>query len=197
MLGAGVALSFCTMLAGCNRAKASPQRTTEAKQLIDAARRQIGVTLHYDPAYSALAFPGGDVERSKGVCTDVIVRAYRDALDLDLQQLVNEDMRSNFAAYPKNWGLRQPDKNIDHRRVPNLQTFWKRQRAQLPVSAEWQPGDIFTSMVGGRLAHTGIVSDRMGRSGRPMIIHNIGRGTREEDALMDHRLTGHYRWRVS
>jgi uncharacterized protein len=176
---------------------AQPRRT--ATQLIAAARRQIGVTLAYDPAYSRLAFPNGDVARAKGVCTDVVIRAYRDAFGIDLQALVNADMQRAFGAYPKRWGLRTTDRNIDHRRVPNLQTFLARQGASRAVSSaagDWQPGDIFTSLVGGTLPHIGIVSDRRSLFGRPLIIHNIGRGAREEDALFDHKLTGHYRFRL-
>ena len=172
---------------------------TTAERLVAAARRQVGVTLSYDPAYSVLAFPNGDVARAKGVCTDVVIRAYRDALGIDLQALVNADMKTDFAAYPKIWGLRRPDHNIDHRRVPNLAAYWTRQRARLPLSSDpgdWRPGDIFTAMTGGRFPHTGIVSDRTSAAGRPLIIHNIGRGTREEDALFDHPLTGRFRWKV-
>jgi uncharacterized protein YijF (DUF1287 family) len=172
---------------------------TSAQRVVAAARRQVGVTLRYDPAYTALSFPNGDVERAKGVCTDVVIRAFRDALGQDLQALVNADMRANFAVYPKNWGLGRPDRNIDHRRVPNLAAFWRRQGAALPVTAnpaDWRPGDIFTSLVGGRLPHTGIVSDRKGPTGTPLVLHNIGGGTREEDVLFDHKLTGHFRWKV-
>ncbi len=172
---------------------------TDAQRFVAAARRQIGVTLRYDPAYTVLAFPNGDVERVKGVCTDVVIRAYRDALGQDLQLLVNADMRANFGAYPKNWGLGRPDRNIDHRRVPNLATYWRRQKAAVPVTSDpddWRPGDIFTQMIGGRLPHTGIVSDRKNTTGTPLVIHNIGGGAREEDALFDHPLTGHFRWKV-
>lgn len=172
---------------------------TGAQRLVAAARRQVGVTRAYDPAYSVLSFPNGDVDRAKGVCTDVLIRAYRDALGVDLQALVNADMRANFGAYPKNWGLRRPDRNIDHRRVPNLAAYWKRQGAALAVTtdaADWRAGDIFTSLIGGRLPHTGIVSDRKSATGVPLVIHNIGAGAREEDALFDHRLTGHFRWKV-
>jgi uncharacterized protein len=173
--------------------------TPRAVQLLGAARGQIGITLAYDPAYSRLSFPGGDVVRSKGVCTDVVIRAYRDAFALDLQALVNADMKRAFSAYPRRWGLSGTDSNIDHRRVPNLQTFLKRAGAALPVTGraqDWQPGDIFTSLVGGTLPHIGFVSDRTGASGRPMVIHNIGRGAREDDALFAYPLTGHFRWRV-
>jgi uncharacterized protein YijF (DUF1287 family) len=172
---------------------------TNAQRLVAAARRQVGVTLTYDPAYSVLRFPNGDVDRAKGVCTDVVIRAFRDALGVDLQTLVNADMRANFGAYPKNWKLGRPDRNIDHRRVPNLATYWRRQGAAVPVTddpADWRPGDIFTQMVGGRMPHTGIVSDRKDTTGVPLVLHNIGGGTREEDALFDHKLTGHFRWKV-
>ncbi|MEG3088659.1 DUF1287 domain-containing protein [Sphingomonas sp. PB4P5] len=167
-----------------------------AKALIAAARRQVGVTLSYDPAYTRLPFPGGDVSRAKGVCTDVLIRAYRDALALDLQPLVNADMRANFAAYPRRWALKTTDRSIDHRRVPNLATFFARQHAKLPIPRDadgWQPGDIFTSLIDGRLPHIGIVSNR----GRGVVIHNIGGGAREEPALFNHTLTGRYRWALS
>jgi len=170
-----------------------------ARRLIAAARRQVGVTLAYDPAYTALDYPLGDVPRERGVCTDVLIRAYRDALAIDLQREVHGDMAAHFAAYPRRWGLRGPDRNIDHRRVPNLQTYWSRMGARLPLPADpegWRPGDVFTSLVGAALPHTGIVSDRLGASGRPLVIHNIGAGAREEDALLDHPLTGRFRWRV-
>jgi uncharacterized protein len=176
---------------------ANAQSASRAQQLIASARRQIGVTVAYDPAYSRLTFPGGDVPRARGVCTDVLIRAYRDAFGVDLQALVNADMRRAFSAYPKRWGLARPDANIDHRRVPNLQTFLTRRGVARPVSGnavDWAPGDIFTSMIGGRLPHTGIVSDRRGAWGRPLVIHNIGRGAQEEDALFAYPLTGHYRW---
>jgi uncharacterized protein len=176
------------------------QTSGRAASLIAAARKQIGVTLSYDPAYSRLAFPNGDVSRSKGVCTDVLIRAYRDAFGIDLQALVNTDMRVAFPAYPKRWGLRRPDSNIDHRRVPNLQTYLTRQSAALPMpgyTTGWKPGDVFTSLVGGTLPHIGIVSDRRSSvTGRQLVIHNIGQGAREEDALFANRLTGRYRWKL-
>ena len=148
---------------------AAPARPRTAQALVAAARGQVGVTLAYDPGYTTLAFPGGDVPRGRGVCTDVLVRAYRDAFGLDLQALVNADMRAHFAAYPRRWGLKAPDRSIDHRRVPNLQTFFARQHARLPIPTDaegWRPGDIFTSLIDGRLPHTGIVSDRR-PGGRP------------------------------
>ena len=121
---------------------------TRSAQLVAAARKQVGVTLTYDPAYTRLDFPGGDVPRGKGVCTDVVIRAYRDAFAIDLQARVNADMRAAFGSYPRRWGLRTTDRNIDHRRVPNLQTFLARAGASLPPN-DWRPGDIFTSLIGG------------------------------------------------
>lgn len=172
-----------------------PVRT--AAMLIAAARAQIGVTVQYDPAYTRLAFPNGDVPRSRGVCTDVLIRAYRDAFGVDLQALVHADMGAAFAAYPRKWGLRGPDRNIDHRRVPNLQAYMTRKGARLPLPATaegWRPGDIVTSLIGGTLPHIGIVSDRRGGSGNRAVLHNIGGGAREEDALSAHPFTGRYRF---
>ncbi len=161
------------------------------------ARQQIGVTVEYDPSYVSLKYPGGDVPQDRGVCTDVVIRAMRH-LNFDLQKEVHEDMKKNFAAYPsrKNWGLKRPDKNIDHRRVPNLQTFFKRKGWSRPISqnpADYQPGDIVTCLLGDTLPHIMIVSDRKNEDGVPLIIHNIGAGTQEEDELFTHTLTGHYR----
>jgi len=177
-------------------ALASPARRS-AEALVAAARRQVGVTLAYDPDYSKIGFPNGDVQRSRGVCTDVVIRAYRDAFGLDLQALVNADMRRAFGEYPHLWGLRAPDPSIDHRRVPNLRTFLARQGARLPIPAAedgWQPGDIFTSLIDRRLPHIGFVSD-LRPDGRPgCIIHNIGAGAHEEVALFDYPVTGRYRW---
>jgi uncharacterized protein len=192
----GVAASV--VLPGCTAASPRVQARLKASRLIAAARRQVGVTLHYDSAYTRLPFPDGDVPRAKGVCTDVIIRAYRDAFGLDLQALINADMRSAFGAYPRKWGLKHPDPNIDHRRVPNLRTWLARKRAALPIprdASEWQPGDIFTSLVSGTGTHIGLVSDRAGAKG-PLIIHNIGAGAREEDALLDWPITGRYRWSI-
>jgi uncharacterized protein len=175
-------------------AQLAPSRVT---RLVNAARGQVGVTTIYDPAYVRLAFPGGDVPPERGVCTDVIIRAYRDGLGLDLQALLNADMRAAFGAYPRTWGLRTTDHNIDHRRVLNLQMFLSRKGARLPVTAraqDWKAGDLVTSLVGGTLPHIGIVSDRLAPSCRPLVIHNIGRGTQEEDVLFAHRITGRFRW---
>lgn len=167
----------------------------EADRLVLDARKQIGVTLSYDPAYRRLSYPGGDVPMATGVCTDVVIRALRQQ-GLDLQEAVHRDMRGNFSVYPKNWGLSRPDSNIDHRRVPNLMTWFTRQGWSLPVKQEaaaYQPGDIVTWDLGRGLTHIGIISDRQAPTATPLVLHNIGRGTQEEDILFAYRITGHYR----
>ncbi|GAB5488047.1 MAG: DUF1287 domain-containing protein [Parasphingorhabdus sp.] len=172
--------------------------TSRATKLVQAARSQVGVTTVYSQAYHGISYPGGDFPRKSGACTDVIIRAYRDGLDLDLQRLIHLDMKKAFSSYPKIWGLKTTDRNIDHRRVPNMRTFFKRQGAAKPFSnnpQDWLPGDLVTSLIGSKLAHCGIVSDRKVR-GRPLLIHNVGRGTREEDRLFAWPITGHYRWLV-
>lgn len=162
----------------------------EALALIRAAEGQVGVTTIYDPAYVTLSFPGGDVAPDRGVCTDVVIRALRVAYGIDLQAAVNRDMKANFARYPANWGLKTTDRNIDHRRVPNLRTFLARMGAE--VTGDFQPGDIVTTLLPGNLPHILIVTDRMGATA-PMIVHNIGAGTQVEDRLFEHPHTGHYR----
>lgn len=168
----------------------------EPAELVSGAREQVGVTLAYDPAYRRIAYPGGDVPMDTGVCTDVVIRALR-LQGLDLQKAVHEDMRANFPAYPKHWGLSRPDRNIDHRRVPNLMTWFKRQGMALQVSrqaADYRSGDIVTWDLGRGQTHIGIVSDRLSTAGEPLILHNIGAGTREEAILFRFPVTGHYRF---
>jgi uncharacterized protein YijF (DUF1287 family) len=168
-----------------------------AQSLISAARAQIGVTTRYDGAYVGLDYPNGDIDRQRGVCTDVVIRALRDGHGVDLQKQVHEDMRAAFSSYPKNWGLTRPDRNIDHRRVPNLRRYFERIGAALPAPDEathFTPGDIVTWTLGPGKPHIGIVSDKVSRrTGYPLIIHNVGAGTREEDFLFAYPLTGHYR----
>ncbi|NMY50584.1 DUF1287 domain-containing protein [Pseudomonas sp. WS 5011] len=167
----------------------------QADALVTAAREQVGVTLSYDPAYRRLSYPNGDAPLNTGVCTDVVIRALR-AQGLDLQQAVHQDMRANFNLYPKNWGLSRPDSNIDHRRVPNLMTWFKRQGWSLPLGQDaerYRPGDIVTWDLGGGLTHIGIISDRQAGSDAPLVLHNIGRGTQEEDIFFSFKITGHYR----
>jgi uncharacterized protein len=169
-----------------------------AETLVDAARRQIGVTRYYDPAYRPLPYPGGDVPMDRGVCTDVVVRAYR-RFGVDLQVLVHDDMRRAWAEYPNKWGLKAPDRNIDHRRVPNLETFFTRHGQRLPVSNEakdYLPGDIVTWRLPNGAPHVGLVSDQKSLFGTPLVIHNIGSGTVQENVLFDYRINGHYRYAV-
>jgi uncharacterized protein YijF (DUF1287 family) len=175
-----------------------PLHAQDGAKIVKAARSQIGVTLSYDPAYTALTYPNGDVPREKGVCTDVVVRSLRDGLSMDLQKLVHEDMKANFGAYPKIWGLKRPDKNIDHRRVPNLRKFfdrkgWSQRLGNPPDFSNFQPGDLVTCTVPPNLPHIMVVSDKKTPDGRPLVLHNIGSGTREEDVLSTYPLTGHYR----
>lgn len=179
-------------------AAAMPLGAQTGEKLVTAARKQIGVTVGYNPDYTVLDFPNGDVPPERGVCTDVVIRAMRVGLSRDLQQLVNQDMRGNFSAYPKNWGLSKPDKNIDHRRVPNLQTWFRRQGYQVPLpedkyASAFLAGDIVTCILPPNLPHIMIVSDKTSDSGVPLVIHNIGGGTQEENCLFSFRLTGHYR----
>lgn len=168
-------------------------------KLVAAAHERTQHTVRYDGAYRAIAYPWGDVPQNIGVCTDVVIRSYR-ALGIDLQQQVHEDIAAHFSQYPSKriWGLTRPDKNIDHRRVPNLQTFLTRHGQTLPVSRnpqDYKPGDLVTWMIPGNLPHIGIVSDKTNAgSGNPMIIHNIGRGPELDDMLFSYQITGHYRY---
>lgn len=168
-----------------------------ASRLAAAAMERLDHRVTYDGSYRRLAYPGGDVPDSLGVCTDVVVRAYR-ALGLDLQRLVHEDMTAAFDAYPRLWGLSRPDPSIDHRRVPNLQVFFQRHGEELPVSgspADFRPGDLVTWMLPGNLPHIGVVVGRRSADGRrPLIVHNIGAGPQLEDALLRFPITGHYRF---
>jgi uncharacterized protein YijF (DUF1287 family) len=165
--------------------------------LIAAARTRTTKHEIYDGSYRVISYPMGDVPNDRGVCTDLVVRAYR-ALGIDLQVLVHEDMRGHFAEYPQIWGLQRPDRNIDHRRVPNLQKFFERAGAKLRVSAvasDYKPGDLVTWMLPGNLPHIGIISDQnVPGSNRPKVIHNIGAGPVEDDILFLYRITGHYRY---
>ena len=189
--------AFCLLLVAWLGWSTSLQAATiDSAKLVQAARSQVGVTLGYDPVYRRLDYPGGDVPLATGVCTDVLIRALRQQ-GLDLQKSVHEDMRAHFSAYPRNWGLQRPDRNIDHRRVPNLMTWFQRQGMALKVSdkpADYRAGDIVTWDLGRGLTHIGIVSDRNSPAGVPLVLHNIGRGTQEEDILFGFAITGHYRF---
>jgi len=168
-------------------------------ELVSAAHERTTHTVRYDGAYLAIDYPNGDVPANHGVCTDVVIRTYR-AVGLDLQKSVYEDMRANFSAYPAKriWNQKTPDKNIDHRRVPNLQTFFKRKGVSLKVTNnknDYKPGDIVTWSVPRNLPHIGIVSDKISETnGNPLIIHNIGEGPKLEDMLFVYQITGHYKY---
>ena len=167
-----------------------------AQRLAAAAVDQTRTRVTYDGSYRRIAYPGGDVPAEIGVCADVIIRAYR-RLGVDLQVKVHEDMRRAFEVYPRIWGLRRPDSNIDHRRVPNLRTFFRRAGAERVVSSSassYLPGDLVTWTVPPNLPHIGIVSSEVAPSGRHMMVHNIGRGPELEDMLFQFPITGHYRY---
>jgi hypothetical protein len=179
-------------------ALAAAAEGTFGQRLAAAALAQVGVTLHYDPAYTKLAYPNGDVPLERGVCSDVVIRALR-RQGTDLQRLLHEDMKAHFSAYPRNWGLRRPDRNIDHRRVLNLQTYFARRGFALPITKnarDYATGDIVAYTLPGNLPHIGIVAARRTADGaRPLLIHNIGAGTQIEDRLFDYEIVGHYRWK--
>lgn len=166
--------------------------------LIESAIKRTQHQITYDGSYRKIAYPMGDVPNNIGVCTDVIIRSYR-SLGIDLQQLVHEDMKQHFSDYPNQWGLKKPDTNIDHRRVPNLQTFFSRHGVRLTVSenaGDYQSGDLVTWMLPGNLPHIGIVTHLKSQDNkRPLIVHNIGRGTTLEDMLFEYKITGHYRFK--
>jgi len=151
----------------------------------------------YDASYFTIAYPNGDVPGNKGVCTDVVIRAYR-KVGIDLQKEVHEDMKSNFSKYPKIWGLKRPDSNIDHRRVPNLMVFFERHGTVKPITnnpVDYVPGDIVCWNLGGEVTHIGIVVNRRSNDvKRYQIVHNIGRGQMMEDCLFEFKIIGHYRY---
>ncbi len=171
--------------------------TDFSKKLIKAATERTKHIVRYDGSYRKISYPNGDVPDNVGVCTDVIIRSYR-KLGIDLQKDIHEDMKENFDMYPKLWGLSKPDPNIDHRRVPNLQTLFKRKGILLPVTRnpnDYVAGDIVSWMLPGNLPHIGIVIDlRSGDGTKPLIVHNIGSGPVIEDILFDYQITGHYRY---
>jgi len=171
---------------------ASPQ----LKQMLDGAIAQAGVTTGYDPAYVALEYPGGDVPEKTGVCSDVVVRAFRKA-GIDLQKEVHEDMKAARGEYPTKWGAIGPDKNIDHRRVLNLMKYFQRHGKSLPISdaaTDYQPGDVVAWELTSGIDHIGIVTNMLSESAdRYLIVHNIGAGTRIEDVMFMWTIKGHYR----
>ncbi|HSK42373.1 MAG TPA: DUF1287 domain-containing protein [Candidatus Binatia bacterium] len=191
-----VIIMLCLALAAL--AQPSPAKRQDfLSKLSAAALDRTQHAIRYDPAYVRLPYPGGDVPADSGVCTDEVIRAYR-AVGIDLQKEVHEDMAANFSAYPRKWGRREPDSNIDHRRVPNLMVFFSRKGEVLPITGraeDYSPGDLVTWELGGGLTHIGMVVDRKTPfTRRYMIVHNIGAGPKMEDVLFDWKITGHYRY---
>lgn len=180
-------------------AQQSPSMDYLAEKLVATAIDRTKHAVTYDGSYHRLVYPMGDVPANIGVCTDVVIRAYRASLGIDLQQRVHEDMKQAFGKYPKTWGLSRPDPNIDHRRVPNLEAFLKRHGETLPITDnpdDYRPGDLVTwRLTGTGLPHIGIVTSRRAPiTGNPIIAHNIGRGPELSDMLFDYRISGHFRY---
>ena len=207
-LSVGMILMTSACAPGVGGSRASAKRAAEnltrkpisnspqIKRTVDSAIDQTQYTTEYDPAYTRLEYPGGDVPRERGVCADVVVRAFRSA-GVDLQKEIHEDMAQHFAAYPNKWGARKPDSNIDHRRVPNLMTFFERTGKSVPITkkpADYLPGDIVAWELDSRLLHIGLVTDVVA-DGTPnyLAVHNIGAGAKIEDVLMAWKIIGHYR----
>ncbi|HOP05404.1 MAG TPA: DUF1287 domain-containing protein [Tenuifilaceae bacterium] len=175
----------------------SQQGEQFAEQLSNAAIELTKVNVSYDATYRTISYPNGDVPPDKGVCTDLVIRAYR-KLGIDLQKEVHEDMQKNFNLYPKIWGLTKPDKNIDHRRVPNLMVFFERFGEELTITSnptDYKPGEIVTWDLGGGVPHIGIVINKKSSDGlRYLIVHNIGNGQEISDCLFTYKVTGHYQY---
>lgn len=196
-------LLFLLLLACTNNANPDTANSKPAKpkdfyeKLSDAAISIVNPSIEYDPTYFTIPYPNGDVPKDKGVCTDVVIRSYR-KLGIDLQKEVHEDMKKNFDKYPKAWGLKTTDSNIDHRRVPNLQVFFSRFGEVLPKTqkaSDYNSGDIVTWKLSDRHVHIGMVVGKKAASGRYMIVHNIGSGQVMEDVLFNYEITGHYRYK--
>ena len=185
-------LTLCALLLAFSPSFAQ----TWGDKLSDAAIERTTHQVSYIAGWVKLDYPGGDVPDSTGVCTDVVIRAYRNALSTDLQKLIHEDMVANFSAYPTIWGLTTTDRNIDHRRTQNMECFLTRKGAKLPNSddpADYKAGDLvfYADIASG---HVGIVTNKKAEDDTPMVVHNIGRGTQLENFLFESRITGHYRW---
>lgn len=190
-----ITMVFIALSLSSYEAQADDQSDLLVKAAIERTTHQV----RYDGKYLSIEYPNGDVPAEIGVCTDVVIRAYRE-LGIDLQQLVHEDMQAHFDAYPSKriWGLSKTDSNIDHRRVPNLQTFFTRHGTSLPVTekaSDYQAGDLVTWMLPNNLPHIGIVIDQKHKeTGNPLIVHNIGLGPKIDDMLFAAKITGHYRY---
>lgn len=193
MKKAGILILFLVLIFG-----STVGQSNYYNNLADSALTLTKQRVNYDPAYRVIGYPNGDVPANTGVCTDVVIRAYR-KLGVDLQKEVHEDMKSNFDKYPKNWGLTRTDRNIDHRRVPNLMVFFTRKGTAKPITQspnDYLPGDIVCWNLGGAITHIGIVSRKKSTDGRRyLIVHNIGSGQVLEDCLFSFKIIGHYRYK--
>lgn len=190
-------LILCILIQDTARSEPIAELSIET-QIEQAALQRVGKTLFYDGSYQKLSYPMGDVDDQRGVCTDVVIRSLR-KLGVDLQKLVHQDMTRNFKAYPNKWGLTRPDKNIDHRRVPNLRKYFERQGFSLAISDnpdDYNSGDIVSWRLSNNAPHIGIVISTKSIDGkRPLIVHNVGWGTRVDDFLFAYKITGHYRFK--
>jgi uncharacterized protein YijF (DUF1287 family) len=201
LMQSGPLLASCLLLASSALLSQTATDTPvdPLRTLLEAAHERTTREVRYDGRYLQIGYPNGDVPDDIGVCTDLVIRSYR-ALGLDLQRLVHEDMRAHFDAYPPLWGLSRPDRSIDHRRVPNLETYFRRHGQVLPVSdvgTDYRPGDLVTWRLPGNLPHIGIVSDQLSEDGlRPLIYHNIGAGPKLEDMLFDYPVHARFRFGV-
>lgn len=180
------------------RPKLAEIKSPEIRKILTSANKQIATTMGYTQKYYSISYPNGDVPKETGACTDVVIRSFR-AVGVGLQKEVHEDMRENFAKYPQKWGLSSTDTNIDHRRVPNLQTYFTRQGKSLPITINgenFKPGDVVSWDLNGKgMTHIGVVSNTWNeKDKRYLIIHNIGGGAKLEDRLFDWEITGHYRY---
>jgi uncharacterized protein YijF (DUF1287 family) len=194
-----ILLTFLTCGQKTYKAVSFPKPNTFQEKLSASAISIIDPNIEYDPTYFAIRYPNGDIPKGKGVCTDVVIRAYR-KLGIDLQKEVHEDMVNNFSKYPnlQKWGLRKTDTNIDHRRVPNLEVFFARKGQKLTVSAnsdDYQTGEIVTWMINKKFPHIGIITNKKSTDGeRPMIVHNVGGGQVLEDCLFNYEIIGHFKY---
>lgn len=192
-------LFIISFLTNESKAQLQTEKTPFATKLSNAALAIIDPNVIYDPSYFGIKYPNGDIPKNKGVCTDVIIRAYR-KLGIDLQKEVHEDMKSHFSKYPnfKKWGMTKTDTNIDHRRVPNLEIFFERKGTKLVVSKnanDYKTGEIVTWLINNKLPHIGIVTNRKSKDGkRNLIVHNVGNGQVLEDCLFKYEIAGHYKY---
>jgi uncharacterized protein YijF (DUF1287 family) len=192
-------LLFLLIFKVCLSQTGNPQTEITQAEFSDEVLNLTNQKVTYDPSYFSIGYPNGDVPSHLGVCTDVVIRAYR-KVGVDLQKEVHEDMVKNFSAYPQIWGLTSTDRNIDHRRVPNLMTFFQRKGAEKIRSnkaKDYLSGDVVCWSLGGGLTHIGIVVDEKSKDGkRNLVVHNIGQGQVLADCLFQYKIIGHYRYQI-